>query len=70
MSPEKIREVMVRIRAKAFAKQMRNESHGWASFIPEADQEWLTDAEIPQYYAILQERGLKQQADKRWTAAW
>jgi hypothetical protein len=64
---EKIkRSALLNIRVKQFARQLREE--GWAELIPEADQEWLTDEEIPEYKRRLELLRCVQRPDMRWEA--
>lgn len=64
-TPEQIRAALVRSRAKKFAAQLR--MNRMAEHIPEEDQEWLKDEEIPIYKATLIQQGCTMRDhDKRW----
>jgi hypothetical protein len=64
---QRIEEARVRVRAKKFADRLRSE--GWAEFIPEEDDQWLStlpDDKLKLYKETLQNKGCTQRPDKRW----
>lgn len=64
-TPEEIRAALIRSRAKKFAAQLR--MNRMAEYIPEVDQEWLKDEEIPAYKEVLVQQGCTmRKIDLRW----
>lgn len=59
----KQQEAIARLRAKQFAKELRDEN--WARFAPES-WEVMTDEQIKFALSILPNYGLIQRADMKW----
>ena len=64
---QKLEDAKVRVRAKAFANQLRNDN--WAEFIPEDDINWLSmlpDDKFQLYKETLISKRCVVREDNRW----
>lgn len=60
-------EIRARIKAKRFARQLRNESYGWALNVPE-DWEKMSDEQIRFALELLPSFGVRRRTDWKWEA--